>query len=418
MNGSATAVNCKVLQRRNKAAPKFKFEPTLWQVFVVCLIGLAIHFAAVVWILFSGLVGRIDSPHAAALLLGAIIVAGIAAVGWVMLHVVHRELGRIVEDATQMRQFNFEPSPAAERFIIADLRKVRDSLEDGKHAIRAIRKYVPMPLLLQLHAEHKEAEIGAEPKAITLFFSDIRDFTTMSENLSGTDLARALGLYLEVMAHSISVHQGTIDKFIGDSVMAFWNAPQPVESDAHWACRAALHSIQACNQLFASKAWGALPRWTTCYGIHRDRVMVGNFGAQDRLNYTAVGDGVNAASRLEGLNKTYGTSVIVSEVVRNAVADEFIFRRLDVVAVKGKSKPIAIFELLGTKAHSKKPEYADVYESAFESFLAREFSKASSLLRAQIERDAPSKVLYQRCLAFENQQPSADWNGVFVAHTK
>src|SRR4029077_14305096 len=155
-------------------------------------------------------------------------------------------------------------------------------------------KYVPMPLLLQLHAEHKEAEIFAEPKAITLFFSDIRDFTTMSENLSGVELARALGLYLEVMARSIAAHQGTIDKFIGDSVMALWGAPQPVESDAHWACRAALHSIQACNQLFASQAWGALPRWNTCYGIHRDSVMVGNFGAPDRLNYTAIGDGVNS----------------------------------------------------------------------------------------------------------------------------
>ena len=392
-------------------------EPTLWQVFIVCLIGLAIHFAAVGWILFSGLLGRIDSTHAVALLLATIVVAGIAIVGWAMLHVVRRELGQIVEDAARMRHFDFEPSPA-HRFIISDLRKVRDSLEDGKHAIRAIGKYVPIPLLLQLHAEHKEAEIGAEPKAITLFFSDIRDFTTMSENLSGVELARALGLYLEVMARSVATHQGTIDKFIGDSVMAFWGAPQPIESDAHWACRTALHSIQMCNQLFASPTWGALPRWNTCYGIHRDRVMVGNFGAPDRLNYTAIGDGVNTASRLEGLNKNYGTAIIVSEVIRDAVADEFVFRRLDLVAVKGKSKPIAIFELLGAKAHFKKPEFVDVYESAFESYLARDFSRASSLLRTQTKHDAPSNVLYQRCLAFEENQPAADWNGVFIAHTK
>lgn len=214
----------------------------------------------------------------------------------------------------------------------------------------------------------------------------------MSESLSGDTLAHAMGMYLEVMARSVTAHEGTIDKFIGDSVMAFWNAPQPIKDDAHKACRAALGSIGACEQLFASPAWRGLPPWTTRYGIHRDRVMVGNFGAPDRLNYTAVGDGVNTASRLEGMNKTYGTSIIVSDVIRNAVADEFIFRRLDVVTARGKSKPMTIFELLGTRESFKMPEFINIYESALEAYLARNFAKAVSLLRAQINFDRQAKI--------------------------
>jgi adenylate cyclase len=351
-------------------------------------------------------------------LVAMVISTCIVIIAWLTLRVVHRELGFVVEDVTRMRHFDFEPAPASERFIIADFKAVRDSLEQGKMAIRAMRKYVPITLLRQLYKERKEVFLWAEPVEISMLFSDIRDFTTLSENLSGDDLARALGLYLGAMARGINEHQGTIDKYIGDSVMAFWNAPLPIENDARRACRAALQCVRECDQLFASSEWGTLPRWVTRYGIHRDRVMVGNFGSPDRMNYTAMGDGVNTASRLEGLNKTYGTLIMVSEVTRDAAADEFVFRKLDLVAVKGKSKHIAIFELLGAKSDYQKPEFVNVYESALESYLAREFSKASALLRNQIEIDAPSNVLYQRCLAFEKQQPPLDWNGVFIAHTK
>lgn len=400
------------------ARSKSRFEPTLHQVFIVCLVGLSVHFAGLGWILFSGVLGHLDSTHTRVLLIAAFIVAFVAIVAWLTLHTVHRELGRIVEDAERMRQFNFEAAPAGERFIIADFRDVRDSLEQGKMAIRAMRKYVPVTLMRQLYHEQKEVKLGAEPLEISMLFSDIRDFTTVSENLSGSELARALGLYLDAMARSIDAHQGTIDKYIGDSVMAFWNAPLPIENDARRACLAALHSVRACDQLFSSPEWGGLPRWATRYGIHRDRVMVGNFGAPDRLNYTAMGDGVNTASRLEGLNKAYGTWIMVSETIRDAVADEFVFRKLDVVAVKGKTKPTAVFELLGETATTTKPEHAHVYEKAFDSYLAGDFTKAVDLLRPQRDHDAPSSTLFQRCIDFQKVPPPANWNGVFVSHTK
>jgi len=220
------------------------------------------------------------------------------------------------------------------------------------------------------------------------------------------------------MARSINAHQGTIDKYIGDSVMAFWNAPLPIERDARRACLAALHAVRACEALFASPAWNGLPRWVTRYGIHRDRVMVGNFGAPDRMNYTAMGDGVNTASRLEGLNKAYGTTIMVSETIRDAVASEFVFRKLDIVAVKGKAKPTEVFELIGAAEDTQKPASARIYENAFEAYLAREFAKGAELLRSQIACDAPSNTLFHRCVEFQHQPPPRDWNGVFVAHTK
>lgn len=400
------------------ALSKPRFEPTLRDVFAVCVVGLAVHFTALGWILFSGVLSNMNLVRTTVLVIATVIVACIAIIGWLTLRVVNRELVFLVEDAARMRKFDFEPAPASEQFIIADFRTVRDSLEQGKMAIRAMRKYVPITLLRQLYHEHKEVSLGAEPIELSMLFSDIRDFTTLSENLSGTELSRALGLYLHAMAQGISSQQGTIDKYIGDSVMAFWNAPMPIENDARRACLAALHSARACDQLFDSPEWGTLPRWVTRYGIHRDRVMVGNFGAPDRLNYTAMGDGVNTASRLEGLNKAYGTLIMVSETVRDAVGDEFVFRKLDWVAVKGKTKPTAVFELLGEAATTKKPECAQVYERAFEAYCAREFSSAIELLRPQIDDDPPSKVMFQRCVGFQKLPPPSDWNGVFIAHTK
>ncbi len=366
----------------------------------------------------------LDSLHLRVLATAALIMACIAGGGWFTLRTIRHGLHHVIDNAKRMQLFEFAPAPAGESIVIADVRAVWDSLEAGKMAIRAMQKYVPVTLLRQLYAEQKEAMLGAVPMDLSILFSDIRDFTAVSEKLSGPELARALGLYFEAVTGSINQHQGTIDKFIGDSVMAFWNAPFPIESDARLACLTALHSVRACEQLFNSPSWGDMPRWVTRYGIHRDRVMVGNFGAPYRMNYTAMGDGVNTASRLEGLNKVYGTSILVSEAIRDAVRGapgaraEFVFRKLDVVAVKGKTKPTAVFELIGAASNMAMPECVQVYERAFDMYLSRDFPRVMDLLRPQIDSDPPSRVLFHRCAAFQEQPPPAGWNGVFIATTK
>src|SRR5262249_23369413 len=147
-------------------------------------------------------------------------------------------------------------------------------------------------------------------------------------------LADLLGRYLQVMAEVIQSQKGTIDKYIGDAVMAFWNAPEVIEGHEVMACRAALRCRQALETLYRSTAWSSAPKFETRFGISRCTASVGHFGSPDRMNYTAIGDGVNLASRLEGLNKYYGTQIIVSDMIYDRANDAFQFRKLDSVAVK------------------------------------------------------------------------------------
>jgi adenylate cyclase len=186
------------------------------------------------------------------------------------------------------------------------------------------------------------------------------------------------------------------------------------------ACRAALACIEETRKLFASSAWDGMPALVTRFGLHRAEVMVGHFGAPDRMSFTAIGDGVNLASRLEGLNKQYGTTILVSETIRQEAKEQFLFRRVDRVAVKGRSAGIDVYELCG---HADQPSAGDrlttvrTYEHALTAYLARDFHGAIALLDAQRE-DAPSVVLAERCRVLIKEPPPADWSGVFVASTK
>jgi adenylate cyclase len=249
-------------------------------------------------------------------------------------------------------------------------------------------------------------------------FTDVRDFTSIAERLSPGELAQCLGQYLECMAAAIHATRGTIDKYIGDAVMALWNAPTPLPGHARLACRAALECRRATRELFASPAWGGAPPFETRFGLHVDTVMVGHFGAPARMSYTALGDGVNLASRLEGLNKHYGTTLLASEAVRAQVAGAFEFRLLDVVAVKGRAAGLRVYELLGAAGE---PDVSRAvvgrYESALAAYQRRRFDEAATLLRPQLE-DMPSRVLLERCRAALEQPPPTDWDGVHVFMTK
>src|SRR5262249_52849181 len=150
--------------------------------------------------------------------------------------------------------------------------------------------------------------LGGAATDVSLMFSDIKDFTSFSERLAPDVLAIALGQYLEVVGDAIKASGGTIDKFIGDAVMGMWKAPLARPEHARRACRAALDCQAALAALYASPSWAGGAPWVTRFGLHRDTVLVGHFGAPDRMAFTAIGDGVNLASRIEGLNKVYGTT--------------------------------------------------------------------------------------------------------------
>ncbi len=178
-------------------------------------------------------------------------------------------------------------------------------------------------------------------------FTDIKNFTTFAEATPPNRLATLLGHYFEAMTRAVTVHGGTVDKYIGDALMVMWNAPTESAAHAEQACRAALACVEATRALFASDVWKDVPPLTTRFGIHTGEVMVGHFGAPERFNYTALGDGVNLAARLEGQNKEYGTTILVSAAVAQLVEHAFELRLVARVAVRGKSQETDVFELVG-----------------------------------------------------------------------
>jgi adenylate cyclase len=293
------------------------------------------------------------------------------------------------------------------------------SVEQAKTSLRALGKYVPVDLVRQLFKANREPVLGGELRTLSIMFTDIAGFTEYAELLSPDALADALGRYLEAMTTAVHLTGGMIDKYIGDAVMALWNAPLVCEGHERHACGAALDCIAAAETLYSSPSWGDRPRFLTRVGIHTADVMVGHFGAPNRMSYTALGDGVNLAARLESLNKQYGTSILVSEASWSAAKDTFVFRRLDRVAVKGKSQGTAVFELLGpTGLTGPRVGWARDYERALDHYSSGDFSPAIAILETQAADDPPSAVLLARCRAYLTSPPPEGWDGVYVARSK
>jgi adenylate cyclase len=346
------------------------------------------------------------------------IVVLVVVAGGIILRSVKRAQARIVAESLKMNRFDFAPTTTTSGF--RDVSEILESLEKAKTAMRAMGKYAPVDLVRRLYQAKAEPVLGGEEKQISVMFTDIKDFTTFSEQLPPNDLATALGRYLEVMARIIQQEtRGTIDKYIGDAIMTIWNAPEPVRDHARMACRAALLCREAGRKLASSPDWEGLPPFETRFGLHLDSALVGHFGAPDRMNYTAIGDAINLASRLEGLNKEYGTTIIVSETIMKCVGRHFVFRLLDWVAVKGKNASIKIYELLGEEKGTDDLTVgaARTYEEAFAAYLARDFARAIEILEKQTV-DPPSHVLCERCRLLLREPPSSDWRGVHVFKTK
>ena len=354
------------------------------------------------------------------LLVGSVLV--IALVGWLGARTIARGVATLVRSTEAMRQFQFQAGAVASPF--GEVRAALQSVERAKTALRAMVKYVPVGLVRRLYESGHEPRLGAELTEVSLMFTDIADFTTHAESLPPAGLAEALGNYLAVATAAVEATGGMVDKYIGDALMVLWNVPAPMAGHPAAACQAALACAEATRALGTSPAWrdAGLPPWHTRFGLHTEQVLVGNFGAPDRLSYTAMGDGVNLAARLEGLNKVYGTTILASQALRDAVGGAFVFRELDRVAVKGKSRAIAIFELLGVAgdpdARAKRP-LIDRYQGALSAARAREFQTALALLAAPpCADDGPSQLLAKRCRAWLAAPPPADWDGTWVATSK
>ncbi|HEX2568994.1 MAG TPA: adenylate/guanylate cyclase domain-containing protein [Polyangia bacterium] len=354
------------------------------------------------------------------MLVALLLITGILVTGGLSLRALGRGLNLLVRETGRMHRFEF--AAAENHTAFEDMNAALASLEQAKTALRALGKYVPIDLVRQLYDAAREPTLGGELMDVSILFTDIKDFTTVSEQLDPDALAVALGRYLDVMTRTLQGCEGMIDKYIGDAVMVLWNVPRQVEQHPRKACLAALACTRALRELFGSPEWAGIPPWRTRFGLHRDTVRVGHFGAPDRLSFTAIGDGVNLASRLEGLNKQYGTWILVSETVRQGAGPGFLFRRLDRVAVKGKTRGVEVHELVGLVGDGESPALVPVierYEAALEHYFGRRFAEALALLgEPGQEEDAPSRVLGERCRRMLEHPPPEDWNGIFVFHEK
>jgi len=351
-----------------------------------------------------------------ALLLVAILLAHLLA------RRVARPLRTIAGDLERVGDFELSERQAP-RSLIHEVAVVGDSVDRMKASLRSFGRYVPTDLVRDLLHQGAEARLGGVERPLTLFFSDVQGFTGLSEGVAPTALVDALGDYLEVVTQVVKAWRGTIDKFIGDGVLAFFNAPHDDPDHAAHGCQAAL-DLQAClaEEIPRWEEAGRPPFWTRV-GLHTDRVVVGNIGTPERFAYTVIGDGVNLAARLESLNKVYGTWILASDSVREAAGEGFVWRRVDRTSVAGRTTSGDVFELIGTVAtvDSARFEARDAYESALEAYFARRFEEAErGFSKAARLRpgDRAAEVLRSRAQSYVQAPPPADWNGVFVQTRK
>jgi adenylate cyclase len=260
---------------------------------------------------------------------------------------------------------------------------------------------------------------------ITVMFSDIRGFTTISEKLDAQELALFLNQYLSDMTSIVFKNNGTLDKYIGDAVMAFWGAPFEEPGHATKACNAALEMMKRVREL--QKVWEAegKPKLEIGIGLNTGVASVGRMGSSLRRGYTALGDAVNLSSRLEGSNKDYGTHIIVNETTYEGAKDDgFVFRELDLIRVKGKLQPVTIYQLMGRQADLAADGRAEEvrlqveqFANALELFRKRKWDAAQRAFQEFLDRwpgDGPSRVYWKRCQEYLFDEPSANWDGVFV----
>ena len=263
---------------------------------------------------------------------------------------------------------------------------------------------------------------GGEVKDLTVMFSDIRDFTSLSEGLTPDELVHLLNQYLSAMTDILFASLGTLDKYIGDAIMAFWGSPYPQQDHARCACRCALEMVKGLDKL--NREWESEGRRPIAIGIglNTGPVNVGNMGSDKRLAWTVMGDNVNLASRLEGMTKQYRSRVIISEGTYNQVSDQFIAREVDRIRVKGKKQPVVIYELLAPIAERK--AYADLlakFNQALTTYRRQNWPEAAeqfSDLLTKYPNDGPTQVLLQRCQEFLEESPASDWDGVYVMKSK
>jgi adenylate cyclase len=283
----------------------------------------------------------------------------------------------------------------------------------------AFQHYLSPAVIDELVRSPERLTLGGEKKELTVLFSDIAGFTSISEQLTPEHLTTLLNEYLTRMTEIVLSYGGTLDKYEGDAIMAFWGAPLPQPDHARRACLAALDCQTELVKLrdeFETKDW---PPLFARIGLNSGMMIVGNLGSRERFDYTVLGDEVNLASRLEGVNKAYGTQIMISERTYKLVKDDVEVRELDMIRVKGKDTPVRIYELLTRRDQlsADRCEIREGFQKGISAYRERKWNEAIGIFEG-FPDDPPSRVFLSRCREYETSPPPEDWEGVYAMRTK
>jgi adenylate cyclase len=285
----------------------------------------------------------------------------------------------------------------------------------------AFARYVSPEVVEQLVRHPGQLALGGETRELTVMFADVAGFTSLSEGRAPREIVELMNECFTALTEVIQGHGGTVDKFIGDAVMAFWNAPVEQLDHAARACRATVDLLAALDRLNVGWAARGLPAISMRVGLATGPALVGNVGSTTKFNYTVMGDTVNLASRLEGAAKVYGTLSLLADSTVAAAAGAVALRELDRLTVKGRSEPVGVYEVVAGAATPARAEARRRYAVGLGAYRARRFDEAREHFAAALKADpddGPSREMSPRCDEYIVTPPPADWRGEHVLHSK
>jgi len=354
------------------------------------------------------------------------ILASVMVISVILSLVLARSASRPIESLVLLSQkigkLDFTHKVRADSKII-EIKNLAHSMNLMQIGLQAFTQYLPKDVLKSLFDAGTGAIPGGKEKDVSIMFADIANFTHYSENLSPNDLVLQLNEYLGCFSSVIIRNDGTVDKYIGDAVMAYWNAPRNCDDYAFKACKTAIQGLQKLS--FLQEKWARLnkPILKARVGINTGNVVLGNIGTEQHLSYTVIGDNVNLASRLEGLNKVYGTTIMISDVTLKACGDRLVTRPIDLVGVKGKDKKIMVHELLGIAEETSEStiKFCGEFKTAFAAYVKKDWPVGLSLfqkLASENPDDKLCQIYVDRCRDYQQNPPDASWDGGYQFNEK
>ena len=340
---------------------------------------------------------------------------------------ISQPIAQLTKEANKITNFDLDEEIKLDT-TVDEIQGMRDSLTSMKNSMRSFGKFVPLTLVKQLVKRGTDIKLGGKERQVTIMFTDIKNFTAVSEKFSPDKLMIHISEYFEELTNVIMEHKGVIDKYIGDAIMAFWGAPHTDKDQIYNACVAAIACKKKLVELNRKWSLEDKPRFETRFGIHTGNVIVGNMGSTERMNYTVIGDNVNLAARLESVNKQYGTSILVSEAVYLALKERCIFRPVDKVRVKGKERPETIYELIGVLKgdpalipSSNDRQFAEAFTVGFKLFHESRWEEALAhfeKMKNRFAADDTMTLYIRRCRDFVKSPPGIDWDGTVTLTEK